>query len=331
MIQSVQFRNFKALKDTALPLGPFTLFIGPNGSGKSTAIQGLREAAFPASDRLHDIASAGSNLVKEVVEVILHFAGPFEGISRRVSWTISNTRVDDKGPVSDEIAGKINTMLTRLRVYSLNPNAIAAAVPLNPSLELNNEGGYLAAVLDQLRDNEPERFEDLNKELGRWLPEFDRILFETPTPGHRGILLRTRQGQHPIPARNLSQGTLLSLAILTLAHLPHPPSIVCLEEPDRGIHPRLLREVQDALYRLSYPESHGENRDGVQVVVTTHSPYFLDLYKNHPEQVVIAQKIGDEVHFDRLSDLPHVEEILQGASLGDIWYSGILGGVPCER
>ena len=171
-------------------------------------------AAFPASDRLHDIASAGSNLVKEVVEVILHFAGPFEGISRRVSWTISNTRVDDKGPVSDEIAGKINTMLTRLRVYSLNPNAIAAAVPLNPSLELNNEGGYLAAVLDQLRDNEPERFEDLNKELGRWLPEFDRILFETPTPGHRGILLRTRQGQHPIPARNLSQGTLLSLAIL---------------------------------------------------------------------------------------------------------------------
>src|SRR5207249_7148112 len=119
MIQSVQFRNFKALKDTALPLGPFTLLIGPNGSGKSTAIQGLHEAAFPAGNRLHDIASAGSDLVNQVVEVILHFAGPFEGISRRVSWTISSTRGDYKGPnggpVSDEVAGKINTILSRLR------------------------------------------------------------------------------------------------------------------------------------------------------------------------------------------------------------------------
>ncbi|PYT10092.1 MAG: ATPase, partial [Acidobacteria bacterium] len=96
-----------------------------------------------------------------------------------------------------------------------------------------------------------------------------------------------REGHFQIPATELSQGTLLALAILTLTYIPNPPSIVCLEEPDRGIHPRLLRDVRDALYRLSYPENYGERRDPVQVIATTHSPYLLDLFKDHPEEVVI--------------------------------------------
>jgi predicted ATPase len=119
--------------------------------------------------------------------------------------------------------------------------------------------------------------------------------------------------------------------MLSLAYLPDPPSIVCLEEPDRGIHPRLLRDVRDALYRLSYPEQFGEEREPVQVIATTHSPYMLDLFKDHPEEIVIAQKEGQEARFERLADRPDVDEILQDAHLGDLWYSGILGGVPAER
>ena len=164
--------------------------------------------------------------------------------------------------------------------------------------------------------------------MGRWLPEFDRILFDTPGNGRRGLVLRTREGHFQIEASDISQGTLLALAILTLAYVPHPPSVVCLEEPDRGIHPRLLREVQDAMYRLSYPENYGEKRNPVQVIATTHSPYFLDLFKDHPEEVVIADKLGLDVRFERLSDRPDIDEILGDTQLGDAWYSGVLGGVP---
>lgn len=118
------------------------------------------------------------------------------------------------------------------------------------------------------------------------------------------------------------------LAILTLAYIPDPPPIVCLEEPDRGIHPRLLRDVRDAIYRLSYPENYGEKRDAVQVIATTHSPYLLDLFRDHPEEVVIANKVGQDVRFERLSDRDELDEILGDAQLGDAWYSGVLGGVP---
>jgi len=42
MIESIRFINFKALRDTTLPLSPFTLLLGPNGSGKSTVLQALQ-------------------------------------------------------------------------------------------------------------------------------------------------------------------------------------------------------------------------------------------------------------------------------------------------
>lgn len=224
----------------------------------------------------------------------------------------------------------LHQKLMRLRVFSLNAVQIAAATELQPKMELKPDGGGLPGVLDRLRDEAPERFEELNAQLALWLPEFDRVLFNTAGAGVRAFSLRTRTGHHGIPAEELSQGTLCALAILTLAYLPEPPPVVCLEEPDRGIHPRLLRDVKDALYRLAYPEIAGERREPVQVITTTHSPYFLDLFRERLEEVVIAERHDDGVQFKRLSEMEHVEDILGDAQLGDAWYTGVLGGVPLE-
>ena len=214
------------------------------------------------------------------------------------------------------------------RLFSLDASAIAQPVHLQPQMELQPNGLNLAGVLDRLRDQNPERFEALNKELMRWIPEFDRILFETPAQGHRSLVLRTREGGYSIRAGELSQGTLIAIALLTIAYLPYPPSIICLEEPDHGLHPRLLRDVRDALYRLAYPEGSQEKREPVQVIATTHNPYFLDLFREHPEEIVIAEKVGLESKFSRLSDRTDLEEILGDAPLSEVWYSGVLGGVP---
>jgi predicted ATPase len=128
----------------------------------------------------------------------------------------------------------------------------------------------------------------------------------------------------------LSQGTLVALALLTLAYVPNPPSLVGLEEIDRSLHPRLLRHLQDALYRLSYPESCGETRPPIQVIATTHSPYLLDMYREHPEEVVLAQKEGLDVRMKCLTDIEHYQDILGDAPLSEVWYSGVLGGVSVK-
>jgi predicted ATPase len=328
MIKSIHFQNFKALRDATLPLGPFTLIVGPNASGKSTAMEALRFLWSPGSYEFEKIATAGWQKDPEA-EVRVEI----EWLERGRKNTVV-TGMNDRsffGP-SQEGESRLSTSLTRtlanFRIFSFDAHALAAPVQTHPHAELQSDGSNLAAVLSALNGKEPERFDALNQELQRWLPEFDRVVFDFLDGGKTEFLLRTRLGRHKFPARDLSHGTLFTLAYLTLAHLPTPPAIVGFEEPDRGIHPRLLREIRDGMYRLAFPKEFGETRSAVQVIATTHSPYLLDLFKEQAEQIVIAQKDKDGAHFERLSEKPHISELLDGPPLGDIWFSGILGGVP---
>ncbi|MGH7941461.1 MAG: AAA family ATPase [Limisphaerales bacterium] len=333
MFESIKFQNFKALRDTTLPLSRFTLIVGPNGGGKSTALRAFAGLNKPNELALEEIRSAAA---RQNAAVSLHVDWKEKEDKCRVMarWQPGKSAF---GPAYDIKHGgrPDETMLQGLRValngarfYHLNAAAIAAAVPLHPNMELAETGASLAGVLDRLRDRQPERFDALNEQLGRWIPEFDKVLFETPDTGHRSVALRTREGAHLVRARDLSQGTLIALALLTMAYLPEPPSLICLEEPDHGLHPRLLQEVRDALYRLTNPEDSGEKRAPIQVIATSHNPYFLDLFRDHTDQIVIAEKAGLDVKFSRLSDRKDLEEILGDAPLSEVWYSGVLGGVP---
>lgn len=338
MITSIHYKNFKALRDCRLPLGRFTLIVGPNGSGKSTAMQALKIASKPEKVFWDEIVSIGLLDAEDSdteLEVIDKRSDGSE-IPLRAKWTAGK---DSSGKFQVEDLKWLNSfgkhtlqMLNHFRIFTFSSVAIANSVMIRANLEIESDGSNLAGVLDNLQGSEPEKFEELNVTLGNWLPEFDRIVFDySDTQGHKALLLRTRVGKHKIKATDLSQGTLLALAYLTVAYLPNPPTIVCFEEPDRGIHPRLLKDIRDAMYRLAYPEDFGEKREPVQVIATTHSPYLLDLYKDHPEEIVIANKDENGGHFERLSDKPHYEEFLQDVPLGDVWYSGVLGGVPIRQ
>jgi len=240
-------------------------------------------------------------------------------------------RVVPRPPVFEASgAAGFNAQLTQIKVFSFHEGSIANPVPLVKTLDLDKSGVGIPNVLTSLQDGFPERFEQLNADLSRWLPEFDRVLLDTPRQGFRSFLLRTREGQHKIPATSLSQGTCMAVALLILCHLPNPPSIIGLEDPDRGMHPRLLREVLDAIRRLTNPEEFGDQRAPVQVIMTTHSPYFVDLFHDRPEDVVIVEKEGLWSKFQRLSDMPDFNEILHDAHLGEAWFTGVLGGVPAQ-
>lgn len=327
-IRRIRFRNFKILRDATLTLGPFTLIVGPNSSGKSTAMEAIRFVLLPGKFEYEETVTAGSQFDPDAeVRVEIDWA---EG--KRTTTVVSG--IDHRSifgpyPTDDTpLSQSLQKVLAQFRVFSFDPHALAAPVQVHRKPQLEADGSNLAAVLNALNGSEPERFEALNQELGRWLPEFDRVVFDFPDAGKVEFLLRTQLDHHVFRARDLSHGTLFTLAFLTLAYLPTPPAIVAFEEPDRGIHPRLLREIRDGLYRLAFPKDYGEKRPPVQVIATTHSPYLLDLFKDHPEQIVIAQKDKSGAHFESLSEKPHLFELLEGAPLGDVWFSGVLGGVP---
>jgi predicted ATPase len=347
MIESIEFTNFKALRKTTLPLSPFTLLLGPNGSGKTTVLQALDLVATYTAQQ---VGISRSSQVwmnrKSLLSVTAEDAAAQVEVKLRLrlngQLTIATFRWSTNENQPSKQLNRENGYLLqgeeercalewigRVQTYALHSASIASAVPVS-SRPLDSNGGGLAAVLDDLKDNHRERWRSLLDEMRHWLPEYDDIQFDRPQDGQKRISLRTKKGAHRIPASELSQGTLIALALLTLAYSPNPPSVVALEEIDRGLHPRLLRHLQDALYRLSYPESCGETRPPIQVIATTHSPYLLDLYRDHPEEVVLARKEGLEVEMKRLADIEHYEEILGDSPLSEVWYSGVLGGVSVK-
>lgn len=329
VISSLHFSNFRVLRDATLPVGRCTLLIGPNASGKSTALTGLEmlsgrlEVPYDAVSSTRVEGSSGAAIVRAQAQSAAYHSVWQVGAGNAQRGFSEEAGEKDKKDLLRDINGS--------RIFALDPDTLGRPVVLLPNVELGPRGENHAAVLDRLRDQAPENFERLCAELHRWMPEYDRVLFETPSNGYRSFQLRTTGTKHPIAASALSQGTRLALALLTLAYLPSPPPIIGIEEPDRGIHPRLLRDVRDAVYRLAYPEDFKEQRAPVQVILTTHSPYLLDLFREHPDEIVISQRKGDSASFEKLSDRKDLDSLLENSTLSEVWYSGILGGVPADR
>lgn len=327
MIASIDFRRFRALRQTRIALQPFNLVIGPNGSGKTSLLEAillLRRLAAGAP-------GPGGAVRNEGPEIVFRFSPPHDGMTAtlgcRGEGACDVLRIDPPGAAGwPELRRRLDTV----RGYVLDHEAMARPCPAGDGAELAWDGANLAAVLEQLRGGQPGVYRELEAELVRLLPEFRGLELGPAPAGGRGFGLRLAESGELLPAGELSQGTLYVVAMLALAFDPDPPAVLCIEEVDRGVHPRMLREVRDVLYRLSHPPA-GSGHAPAQVVATTHSPYFIDLFRDHPEEVVISQKTGRAAAFERLADRPDLPELLREGSLGEMWFSGILGGVPEER
>jgi predicted ATPase len=325
VIASIAFHRFRALRDTRVSLAPFNLVVGPNGSGKTSLMEAILRlrtlSALPVSEVPFRREMAGP-------EIEFGFDPPFDGL--RVKLGCESDAVCDTlrlEPAGGGRWGDLRWRLSTVRGYVLDHDALAGPGRREDGAELARDGGNLAAVLSHLQREQPAAFAGLVAEALRLMPEFRALLIADRPEGLVGLSLQLVEGA-VLPASELSQGTLYLLGLLALAFDPRPPRLLCIEEIDRGLHPRTLRQVRDLLYRLAYPV---DGREPVQVLTTSHSPYFIDLFRDHPEEVIISQKVGRAARFERLSDRPDLPELLQEGSLGDMWFSGILGGVPEER
>lgn len=130
-----------------------------------------------------------------------------------------------------------------------------------------------------------------------------------------------------IPSQ-VSDGTLIFLAFLTLQHQSPQVDVIAIEEPERGLHPYLVGELIGFLRNMSQGKIGGR---AVQIVMATHSPLVL----NHllPEEVRFMRR--DATTGDVVVDTPpvgdaqfqHAFEVYE-KELGGMWLSGGMSGVP---
>lgn len=119
-----------------------------------------------------------------------------------------------------------------------------------------------------------------------------------------------------IPAARLSDGTIRWLALLAVLLDPKPPPLVCIEEPELGLHPDLVNVLARLLKSAS---------ERMQIIVTTHSEALVDAFKDTPEAVLVCERHEGSTTVRRL-DPDQLVEWLEEYSLGQLWSKGVLGG-----
>ncbi len=125
-----------------------------------------------------------------------------------------------------------------------------------------------------------------------------------------------QEGTFTIPATRLSDGTLRYMCLLVILCHPSPPPVICIEEPELGLHPDVLVGLGELLKDAS---------QRTQLIVTTHSETLIDSLSESPEDVIVCTKPALETEMSRLNS-QDLQAWLADYSLGQLWRRGELGG-----
>jgi predicted ATPase len=190
---------------------------------------------------------------------------------------------------------------------------------VRPDIRLLPNGSNLPSVFYAIQQDYPDDWSEILEIVRTAYPDFVKLT--VPARGGDGkVILRwserlfERQGD--MSANLLSDGTMKLLCLIAILKNPDPPPLICIDEPELGLHPdwiELVAELmQDAAMRT-------------QVIVATHSPHIVAKMK--PEQVIVAEKENGESKLVQLSP-EDLEKWLKDFNLAELWLAGHFGGRP---
>ena len=363
MLERLEVRNYKSLRAVNVRFEQFNVLVGLNASGKSNIIDclslvseslqvfgnisqilerrgGFKHVVFQGEEEF-DVKvafSVGKNKCEyymkateeEIEERWLkingkNFIQQQKGDGKYLTEDYSEVKLDREWErlaarrhlkCAKEISECLD-YLSKWHFYSFSTPEIRRTLPAKKSFALKRDGSNLAQVLLSLRTERPKIFAEIEEMLKLAIPEVEELLTPLTEDGKpysdTYVAVREKGFEHPFDYYQLSDGTLRLLAHITALNLD--AELVCFEEPENFVHPYLLRLLVEVL-----------KKSGKQVILSTHSPYFLDFVE--PEDLIIVEKKRGETKVRRIEDEEEknrIRKLLEdGIPLGEVYYSGAL-------
>ncbi|HUX20467.1 MAG TPA: AAA family ATPase [Spirochaetia bacterium] len=181
-----------------------------------------------------------------------------------------------------------------------------------PNQWLEDNARNLGLVMNRLKRNSEtkNRLLEMFRAIYAEAEDFD-VMIEGGT-----VQIFVQEKRFNVPATRLSDGTLRYLCLLAILYDPTPPPLICIDEPELGLHPDLVNHVADALRFAS---------EKTQLIVTTHSTALVDAFTDDPEAVLVCDR-SDGCSSVRRLDAQHMKPWLDKYRLGTLWTSGEIGG-----
>jgi predicted ATPase len=192
-----------------------------------------------------------------------------------------------KNPADQTPITRLGKDFERIRIYrefqtgSRAPSRQGVATTVPGDL-LRDGGDNLATVLQELH------FHGVIENIKTYLNRFSHRINDVLVRFDQGIartFVRERGLFEPLPSVRMSDGTLKFLCILAVLLHPYPPPLVCIEEPEQGLHPDAIQIVAQALREAS---------ERMQLIITTHSRELVDAFSDEPESVLVCERGTDD-------------------------------------
>ena len=192
---------------------------------------------------------------------------------------------------------------------------------LRPATRLLPSGSNLSSAFYIIQQDYPDDWGEILEIVHTAYPDFVRLTVRAEG-GDGKVLLRWFERPHEKEGMSpnlLSDGTLKLLCLIAILKSPDPPPLICIDEPELGLHPdwiKLVAELlQDAAMRT-------------QVIVATHSPHIVA--KLEPEQLIVVEKEDGQTLMKQFSreDQDSLAKWLKDFNLAELWLAGHFGGRP---
>jgi predicted ATPase len=218
-----------------------------------------------------------------------------------------------------ELKIDLHENITRWQFLNLNPYAMVNPTPQKRSggqIYLAKNGSNIAEYLLSIQSQNPSAFIGIIEALQYVLPYARDLQPKITSELERSVYLQLTEANFKVPSWLFSTGTLRILALLAVLRHPTPPPLIVIEEIENGLDPRtihlIVEEIRNAI-------ESGRS----QIIVTTHSPYLLDLLTLSHIVMVERNSKGEPI-FTRPANQKSLQEWAEQFSLGKLYTMGQL-------
>ncbi len=185
---------------------------------------------------------------------------------------------------------------------------------------LMEDASNLALFLFTIKRNDLGAWQRLVADAREVLPQLEDVDFDFPSGAAREVIVVLHESGLRVPTQlaDASYGTIRLLGLLALLYDPHPPALTCIEEIDHGLHPQALELLVERIREAS---------ERTQFLIATHSPALADRLR--PDELIVCERDDDGASQIPAVSQERLEAIVdrsEGLPLGELWFSGVLGG-----
>ncbi len=219
-------------------------------------------------------------------------------------------------------ASAFRLLIENWHVSDFHINAARGSKDVGYAEHLSTTGDNLPLVAQYISENYEDIFAKILEIMKQRVPGISQVEAKTTEDGRLILKFQDQAFKDPFIARYVSDGTIKMFAYLVLLYDPKPHPLLCIEEPENQLYPSLLMELAEEFKAYSLQD----NELGGQVLVSTHSPDFLNgvdldniFWLEKKEGITNIYKANDN---DILKKL-----YLEGDLPGALWKQGLFGGI----